>query len=95
MQILHWKPAILWQRLQLSPQEKSCLLETASLTAKFKQNCPNLIVEVLSEQWQVPLNYEKEQLGLNYDQRAWVRCVVLKCGQKPLLYARTIIPNLS
>jgi len=93
--LTQWKPASLWQRLKISHQEKHWLLEEKSLTAKFKKQCPNLTVEILSEKWQAPLSYEKQQLGLKDNQHAWTRCIVLKCGQQNILYARTVIPNLT
>lgn len=90
----HWKPACLWQRLKVSLHQKSWLLETQSLTAKFKKEHPDLRVEVLSENWQLPLNYERQALRLADKKKAWVRCVVLKSGQQRLLYARTVVEDL-
>jgi len=92
---LHWKPACLWQRIGVSSVEKKTLLETLSLTQKFKQKCPDLTVEVLSEISESPLAYEREQLGLKINEQAWVRCILLKCGQQNKLYARTVIPKLN
>lgn len=91
----HWKPANLWRRIGISPLEKAYLLETQSLTEKFKKTCPNLTVEILSETTEVPLPYERQQLKLKNNEQAWVRCVLLKCGQEQKLYARTVIPNLN
>ena len=91
----HWHPERLCQRLSLSALEKQALLEKGSLTAKFKQQCPSLKVQVLSEDWQRPLQYEQEALQLAPHQKAWVRTVLLTCQGKPLLYARTLIPNMQ
>jgi len=92
---IHWKPASFANRLGLSVQQKKALNETASLTAKFKQHCPDLSVEILSEKQEIPLAYERQYLDLANNQKAWVRCIVLKCGEEPLLYARTVIANLT
>jgi len=89
----HWLPAELCGRLHLTLPQKSWLLETQSLTARFRQTCPTLTVKVLSEQWQRPLIQEAKALGLPLHQWAWVRCVVLICQSQPLLYARTVIPH--
>ena len=91
----HWKPACLWQRLKMSLHEKSCLLEPQSLTAKFKKEHSDLRVEVLSESWEIPLNYERQALGLARNKKAWIRCVVLKSDEQKLLYARTVIEDLT
>jgi chorismate--pyruvate lyase len=88
----HWHPETLFNRLRLSQSQKSWLLETQSLTAKFRQTCPHLQVEVLSEKWERPSTQEAIALNLPLNEWAWVRCIVLKCDELPLLYARTIIP---
>lgn len=90
--IQRWHSERLFNRLRLSQSEKSWLLETQSLTARFRQSCPHLQVEVLSEKWERPSTQEAIALNLPLNEWAWVRCVVLKCHEQPLLYARTIIP---
>ena len=93
-QIQHWKPQTLAQRWPLTPKQSQALLYSQSLTAKLRQSCPQLEVQVLSENFERPLAQEAFALGLPPNQRAWVRCVLLHCDQQPLIYARTIIPYL-
>lgn len=89
----HWKPAKLFSRLNAPFPLKHWLLDKGSLTAKLRQTCPKMNVKVLSETWQLPMAEEAKLLGLSYNQKAWVRCVVLHCQGQPLVYARTVIPN--
>jgi len=89
----HWKPARLYHRLDATPDLKSWLLDQGSLTAKIRTDCPQMQVKVLSEKWQRPLSDEAQVLGLTKKQSTWVRCVLLECDQKPLVYARTVIPD--
>ncbi len=91
----HWKPQELWQRLEISSADKEWLIATASLTAKIRRSCPNMIVTILSEKWQRPLEFEVQALGLKQGEFAWVRCVILKCDNQDLIYARTVIPNMK
>ncbi|QAB16305.1 chorismate--pyruvate lyase family protein [Hydrogenovibrio thermophilus] len=90
---LHWYPAALFGRLGIEPAYREWLLETGSLTAKIRQACPEMHVTVLSERWEVPLRFEAERLKLADNRKAWVRCVLLKCGDEPLVYGRTVIPD--
>lgn len=91
----NWKPQRLWQRLGLTLPERNQLLETLSLTDKFKSQYADVQVTILAQGWDYPLNYERIQLNLPLGQKTWVRCVMLSSKDQPLLYARTIIPNLT
>lgn len=90
-----WKPAGLLSRVAPSRKIQGWLNTPNSLTAKLKNLCPDLQVVVLSEKQEVPLLNESQRLGLARDEEAWVRCVLLKCGDKSWVYARTIIPNFD
>lgn len=90
-----WKPARLIRRITTDSKTQSWLTTPDSLTAKLKQSCPELQVRVLSEAEERPLLDEAKALNLHPQATAWVRCVLLKCGEQDWVYARTIIPNLT
>lgn len=89
----HWKPTELYQRIEAPASLRDWLLDYGSLTRKIRSVCPNMQVRVLSEKWQRPLLDEAKILKLSSNQSAWIRCVLLECNDKPLVYARTVIPN--
>ncbi len=90
-----WKPARLIQRITRSSTIQSWLNTKESLTQRLRQHCPDLHVLVLSEQTERPLLDESTALGLQPNDQAWVRCVLLQCQNQNWVYARTVIPNLS
>ncbi|WP_319380639.1 chorismate lyase [Thiomicrorhabdus sp.] len=90
-----WKPPKLIHRVASTPLIRSWLTTPTSLTARMRTFCPGLEVEILSETFEVPLFSELARLGMPPDEEAWVRCVLLKCGQGPWVYARTVIPHLD
>ncbi len=91
----HWKPCSVWQRFNLTIEAKNWLVNTPSLTAKIRYSCPDMTVEILSEKWQRPLNFEAKALRLKQGEFAWVRCVLLKCNHDNWIYARTVIPKMQ
>lgn len=90
-----WKPARLIQRVTSSSTIQSWLNTKVSLTQRLRQHCPTLQVLVLSEQTERPLLDETTALGLQPNDQAWVRCVLLQCANQNWVYARTVIPNLT
>jgi len=49
-------------------------------------------VQVISQRWQLLENKEAEAMGLQSVHSALVRQVLLCCKNRPLVYARTVIP---
>jgi chorismate--pyruvate lyase len=92
---IFWKPAGLIQRITPCKTIQNWLTTKDSLTAKLRQLCPNLEVVILSEKLQRPLANETQSLGLKSQEQAWIRCVLLKGGDKNWVYARTVIPHFS
>lgn len=90
-----WKPASLICRITSEPHTKAWLNTPNSLTKKLRVPCPTLTVEVLSETLDRPLLDEAKALAIHPQESAWIRCVVLKCGDDNWIYARTIIPNFT
>lgn len=69
------------------------LFDVSSLTARLLDLCGNEFrVKVLSQQWRVLTAEEARVMSLNSVRTALIRQVLLCCGEKPLVYARTVIP---
>jgi chorismate lyase len=69
------------------------LFDTSSLTARLMELCgDDFSVCVLSQNWQKLDPEEASAMALENVDSALVRQVLLCCGDKPLVYARTVIP---
>ena len=69
------------------------LFDVSSLTARMVDLCgKDFSVRVLSQNWQKIDSEESSAMSLLYAHSALVRQVLLCCGDKPLIYARTVIP---
>lgn len=80
----------------MSHQLKSWLDVPSSLTARLKHSCgPAFNVEVLAEGWERPTQEEQRRLELPRGRLAWVRTVMLRCGDEPWVFARTVMPLSS
>jgi len=92
---IFWKPTKLIQRITPVKSTQQWLTTEGSLTARLRQLCPTLEVVILSEKLERPLANEIQSLGLQSNEHAWVRCVLLRGGGENWIYARTVIPNFS
>lgn len=87
-----------YQRHQLlnqsiRPSLLSWLFDASSLTARLISLCgKDFSVQVVSQRWQKLSAEEASAMSLNNVRSALVRQVLLCCGDKPLVYARTVIP---
>ncbi|MDT8282923.1 MAG: chorismate lyase [Gammaproteobacteria bacterium] len=69
------------------------LFDASSLTARLIELCGNdFSVRVVSQQWQKMSSDESSAMSLKHTHAALVRQVYLCCADKPLVYARTVIP---
>ena len=69
------------------------LFDASSLTARLIDLCgEGFSVRVISQQWQVLSAEEASAMSLVDVRSALVRQVLLCCEEKPLVYARTVIP---
>lgn len=69
------------------------LFDASSLTARLIELCgKDFSVQVVSQQWQKMSSDEISAMSLKNTHAALVRQVYLCCGNKPLVYARTVIP---
>jgi len=70
------------------------LFDQGSLTRKIVLSCKNKFrVEVLSQQWQRPMLNEALRLGVHPEHHALIREVLLYCGNKPWVFARSVLPR--
>lgn len=70
------------------------LFDQGSLTRRILLNCNGQFrVEVLSQNWQRPMLNEAVRLGVHAEQYAFIREVLLYCGDVPWVYARSVLPH--
>ena len=73
---------------------KDWLCEQRSLTRRLRLHCARpFALEVISQRWERPLRDERQLLDIRPDRLAWVRQVRLLCGNRPLVFARSVIPS--
>lgn len=78
------------------PSARSWLLDTGSLTARLKSlGTTALRVQVLAEAWQRPGRSEVSVLQIAHGRVAWIREVLLVSGDRPWVFARTVMPSSS
>ena len=69
------------------------LFDASSLTARMIELCgQDFSVRVISQRWQKLSAEEASAMSLKHVRSALVRQVLLCCGDRPLVYARTVIP---
>jgi chorismate lyase len=92
-----WAPARQWRRTAAPPGIWDWLLDTSSLTRRLQQVCGGRFhVKVLSQDWGYPLASERRVLKMKRrGERAVIREVRLMCGERPWVYARTVMPVSS
>ena len=77
----------------IQPSLLPWLFDASSLTARLIDLCgDDFSVRVISQRWQMLDAEEAAAMSLNGVRSALVRQVLLCCGDRPLVYARTVIP---
>jgi len=77
----------------IQPSLSTWLFDASSLTARLIDLCgEDFSVRVIDQQWQKLDVEEATAMSLKNVHSALVRQVLLCCGDKPLVYARTVIP---
>lgn len=88
-----WYPVDWYTAGQLPSGNRYWLLDNGSLTSRLMENCRgNFSVQRLYQGWQVPLLSEQRLLSLPPRQLALVREVVLRDGDIPIVFARSVFP---
>ena len=91
-----WRPHPCYLRAAIPRQLCNWLLDPASLTLRLQCLCPGKFqVRLLSQRWGAPRLDEAQALGMRQGERAVIRQVHLLCGNRPWVYARTVIPATS
>lgn len=69
------------------------LFDAGSLTCRLQMKCPQPFrVQLTGQFYGRPCISERRALAMPAQQRALIRQVVLRCGDSPVVFARTVIP---
>lgn len=91
-----WRPARHYLRGAVAATLWDWLLDATSLTRRLQLGCGDQFrVQVLQQNWGLPLASERQALGIRQGGRAVIREVRLMCGDVPWVFARTVIPVRS
>lgn len=69
------------------------LVDLGSLTARLKRHCTSFRVQLLYQGLSLPFEDERMSLGLKAGEHAWVREVLLYDGDRPLVFAHSVLPQ--
>jgi chorismate lyase len=89
---------IFWQVRGRQPPNflRSWLYAQGSLTQRVRETCPkHFKIKVLRQYWANPFADEARLLKLSPFSYARIREVQLCCGNRPVVFARTVIPMCS
>jgi len=89
---LRWLAAGSLWRHRFPPEARSWLEEPGSLTARLACAFGAVRVTVLQEERGRLLASERRRMGLGSGEWIWVREVLLRAGDRPLVAARTVAP---
>jgi chorismate--pyruvate lyase len=91
-----WAPAQQWLRSAVPPAVWGWLVDASSLTRRLQLACGEQFhVRVLHQGWGYPQASERRVLAIKRGERAVIREVRLMCGERPWVFARTVIPVRS
>ena len=89
-----WQSRVQLRNGALPAKLKDWLCEQRSLTRRLRLHCAHpFALEVISQRWERPLRDERQLLGIRPERLALVRQVRLLCGDRPLVFARSVIPS--
>jgi len=89
----HWHRASRLHRRRLPAKQRGWILAEGSLTGHLRVLCPQrFTLAVLREARWRPRSDEARALRLRGDRASLIREVALRCGDEPLVIARTVIP---
>jgi chorismate--pyruvate lyase len=72
------------------------LLDDGSLTRRLRKICNGgFRVEILHQGWAYPMVNESRSLKIKLHRRVFSREVLLYCGSRAMVYARTVIPAIT
>lgn len=93
---LHWRDDL---SIQEKPDDKrlhNLLFQNGSLSRSIEELCNGTFnIELQNESWSTPMLEENELLTLIDNEITFIRKSWLKCDDKKLVYARTVIPRIT
>jgi chorismate lyase len=88
-----WRAVYCYTSGELPPENRYWLLDNGSLTGRLVANCRGRFnVQRLYQGWQTPLLSEQRLLSQPPRELALVREVVLRDGDTPIVFARSVFP---
>lgn len=85
-----WHPS---QLVPLHREDRIAILNRGSLTKKLvKSSKNNFSIDLITTRYATPTKEELRYIGLLPREISYVREVVLKCDNRPCVYARTVVP---
>ena len=91
-----WRPLAQFNTATLSARQRYWLLDEGSLTARLVGLQRGAFsVQRLSQRWEIPYLSERRLLYMPLRQRALVREVALKLGERTVVFARSVFPVSS
>ena len=94
--VMPWRSTIPPDPRTAAPCVRRLLQCRGSLFQELKRHCPGAMhIDILGLHCTHPTREESAALGLDSGRRAWIREILLCCGEKNWVYARTVIPLAS
>ncbi len=89
-----WRPRRRLNNANLPRELRSWLCEEGSLTRRLRDECNQPFgLKLVSQRWERPLPDERGVLRLATRQAALVRQVCLLCGDRTVIFARSVFPK--
>ena len=79
----------------LSPTYRNWLIDSGSLTARLKARYRDFAVKPVKQIYAKAMTDELKELGLNINQRALIREVLLFGNNQPVVFAHSVLPRAS
>ncbi len=93
---LHWKNKLSTQEAPDDKKLHDFLFQSGSLSRLIEECCEGTFnIELKNESWTTPLPDENQLLALNNNEVTFIRESWLKCDNKKLVFARTVIPRIT
>lgn len=93
---LHWQNELSNQEKPDDKRLHEFLFQSGSLSRSIEECCRGTFnIELKNESWSAPMSDENQLLALIDNEITFIRESWLKCDNKRLVYARTVIPRIT
>ncbi|MFT5396345.1 MAG: chorismate-pyruvate lyase, partial [Gammaproteobacteria bacterium] len=93
---LHWQNELSTQEEPDDKRLHDLLFQRGSLSRSIEDSCRGTFnIELKNESWSDPMSDENQLLSLIDNETTFIRESWLKCDNKRLVYARTVIPRIT